>query len=73
MEKDFNKPSKEELARQIARNMAIKNGEEIFSDDTDLFSVSGDDNGNSQAEQADRNVGSADLTSEGTSDAFKTA
>lgn len=30
MEKDFNKPSKEELARQIARNMAIKNGEEIF-------------------------------------------
>ena len=28
--KDFNKPSKEELARQIARNMAIKNGEEIF-------------------------------------------
>ena len=61
MEKDFNKPSKEELARQIARNMAIKNGEEIFSDDTDLFSVSGDDNGNSQAEQADRNVGSAEL------------
>ena len=73
MEKDFNKPSKEELARQIARNMAIKNGEEIFSDDTDLFSVSGDDNGNSQAEQADRNVGSADLTSEGTSAAVKTA
>lgn len=38
-----------------------------------MFSVSGDDNGNSQAEQADRNVGSADLTSEGTSAAVKTA
>lgn len=32
IEKD-NKPSKEEFARQIARNMAMKSGEEVFSSD----------------------------------------
>lgn len=39
MDNDFNKPSsKEELARQIARNMAMKNGENVFSDKEESFS-----------------------------------
>ena len=39
MDNDFNKPSsKEELARQIARNMAMQNGRDVFSDNTEFFS-----------------------------------
>lgn len=50
MDKDFNKPSsKEELARQIARNMAMKNDDDVFSSDIGFYA---DENRSQNAQQS---------------------
>lgn len=71
MDNDFNKPSsKEELARQIARNMAMQNGRDVFSDNTEFFSDENNQEDDFKAEER-RYVssGSADGRAKGRTEA----